>query len=120
MASLAAAPPPPVKVQFAPVTPTHGLDNNTEIDWDAASDAPSGTHYEIVWRPMTAPDWTRSIPAERLTSVADGKYSDNSGHYSITIPVSKDNVIFGVCAVDAKGHRSPAVVPWPAPRPTRG
>jgi hypothetical protein len=120
MASLASAPPPPVHVQFAPVTPTHGLDNNTEIAWDGGPGAPAGTHYEIVWRPTAAPDWTRSIPADRLASAPNGRYSVSSGHYSITIPVSKDNVIFAVRAVDAKGHRSPAVVPWPAPRPPRG
>ncbi|MGA8528514.1 MAG: peptidase M28, partial [Acidobacteriaceae bacterium] len=74
---------------------------------------PADTHYEIVWRPTAAPDWTRSIPADRLASVPNGKYSAASGHYSITIPVSKDNVIFAVRAVDAKGHRSPAAVPWP-------
>jgi Peptidase family M28 len=120
MASLASAPPPPVDVRFAPVTPTHGLDNNTEIGWDAARGAPAETHYEIVWRPTAAPDWTRSIAADRLASVSEGKYSNSGGHYAVTIPVSKDNVIFGVRAVDAHGHRSPAVVPWPAPRPSRG
>ncbi|HEX3987725.1 MAG TPA: M28 family peptidase [Acidobacteriaceae bacterium] len=121
MASLASAPPPPVNVQYPP--PPHVFTNaidNTEIVWDAATGAPADTHYEIVWRPTAAPDWTRSIPADRLASVAEGKYSASDGHYSITIPVSKDNVIFGVRAVDSKGHRSPAVVPWPAPRPTRG
>ena len=30
-----------------------------------------------------------------------------------TLPISKDNVIFAVRAVDAKGHRSLAVVPVP-------
>jgi len=29
------------------------------------------------------------------------------------VPVSKDNVIFAVRAVDAKGHRSSAMVPLP-------
>jgi hypothetical protein len=29
------------------------------------------------------------------------------------LPVSKDNVIFGVRAVDAAGHRSVAVTPIP-------
>ncbi|HEY1808336.1 MAG TPA: M20/M25/M40 family metallo-hydrolase [Acidobacteriaceae bacterium] len=119
MASIASAPPPPIDVKFAPVTPTHGLDNNTEIAWDAAAGAPADTHYEILWRPTAAADWTRSILADRLASASLGKYSDAGGHYSITIPVSKDNVIFGVRAVDAKGHRSPAVVPWPAPRSPR-
>ncbi len=32
---------------------------------------------------------------------------------SATLPVSKDNVIFGVRSVDARGHRGPAVVPLP-------
>jgi len=31
----------------------------------------------------------------------------------VTVPVSKDNVIFAVRAVDAKGHRSLAMVPQP-------
>jgi hypothetical protein len=30
-----------------------------------------------------------------------------------TLPLSKDNVVFAVRAVDAKGHRSLAVVPMP-------
>jgi Peptidase family M28 len=114
LASLASAPPPPVNVQFPP--PPHVFNNSindTEIEWDAAPGTPADTHYEIVWRPTAAPDWTRSIPADRLASVPNGKYSAASGHYSITIPVSKDNVIFAVRAVDAKGHRSPAAVPWP-------
>jgi hypothetical protein len=36
-----------------------------------------------------------------------------AGETSVTLPVSKDNVIFGVRAVDAAGHRSVAVVPMP-------
>lgn len=121
MAVLASAPPPPVAVQYPPPAGafTNAL-NNTEITWDQGPDTPSGTHYEIVWRPLAAPDWTRSIAAEKLAAVPDGKFASTpEGHYAITIPVSKDNVIFGVRAVDAKGHRSPAVVPWPAPRPAR-
>jgi Peptidase family M28 len=117
MASLASAPPPPVTVQYPPPPRVFSIAlNNTEITWDPAPGTPSGTHYEIVWRPLAAPDWTRSILADKLASVPDGKFSSADGHYAITIPVSKDNVVFGVRAVDAKGHRSPAVVPWPAPR----
>ena len=120
MAVLASAPPAPVSVQYPPPPRVFTIAlNNTEIVWDQAPDAPSGTKFEIVWRPLAAPDWTRSILADKLTSIPDGKFSASDGHYAITIPVSKDNVIFGVRAVDAKGHRSPAVVPWPAPRPAR-
>jgi hypothetical protein len=124
MAVLASAPPAPGNVQY-PLPPrvfTNAL-NNTQIEWDQSPGTPAGTHYEIVWRPLAAPDWTRSIPADKLSSVTDGKFSSSpEGHYSITIPVSKDNVLFGVRAVDGHGHRSPAVVPWPAapaPRATR-
>ncbi|MGA8109324.1 MAG: M20/M25/M40 family metallo-hydrolase [Acidobacteriaceae bacterium] len=120
MAVLDAAPPPPVNVQYPPTRVFNNTINDTDIVWDQAPGTPAGTHYEILWRPTAAPDWTRSIPASRLSSVPDGQFSVSGTHYSVQLPVSKDNVIFGVRAVDAKGHRSPAVVPWPAPRPTRG
>jgi hypothetical protein len=121
MAVLAAAPPPPVNVQYPPPPQVfNNAINNTDIEWDQAPGTPSGTHYEIVWRPLAAPDWTRSIAADKLATIPEGKFSSTAeGHYSVELPVSKDNVIFGVRATDAKGHRSPAVVPWPAPRPTR-
>ena len=115
MAVLADAPPAPVNVQYPPPPQvfTNAL-NNTAIEWDEGSGTPAGTHYEIVWRPLAAPDWQRSIPAERLAAVKDGKFASTpEGHFSVQIPVSKDNVVFGVRAVDAHGHRSPAVVPWP-------
>jgi len=121
MAVLAAAPPAPVSVQYPPPPQefTNAI-NNTEIEWEEGPGTPAGTHYEIVWRPLAAADWQRSIPAERLAAVIDGKFaSTQEGHFSVQIPVSKDNVIFGVRAIDAHGHRSAAVVPWPAPRPAR-
>ncbi len=121
MAELASAPPAPVGVQYPPPPRVFTIAlNDTEITWAQAPDTPAGTKYEIVWRPLAAPDWTRAIPAEKLASLPEGKFSATDGNFAITIPVSKDNVIFGVRAVDAKGHRSPAVVPWPAPRPARG
>jgi hypothetical protein len=116
MAVLASAPPAPANVQYPPPPRvfTNEL-NNTQIDWDQGPGAPTGTHYEIVWRPLAAPDWTRSIAADKLATVPDGKFASTpEGHFSIQIPVSKDNVLFGVRAVDGHGHRSPAVVPWPA------
>jgi hypothetical protein len=46
--------------------------------------------------------------------VTDGQFASlPDGQFSVQLPISKDNVIFGVRAVDAHGHRSPAVVPWP-------
>jgi hypothetical protein len=58
-----------------------------------------------VWRELSAAGWQRSI------SAGQGRSAD--GTWSITLPISKDNVIFGVRAVDGAGHRSPAVVPVP-------
>jgi hypothetical protein len=99
MATLAAAPPPPEKVRIV----AKELDNDTTLRWAAGSGAPVGAAYEIVWRETTAPDWQRGLLAAK--SDADS--------YAATIPVSKDNVIFGVRAVDAAGHRSVAVAPLP-------
>ena len=99
LATLASAPPPPREVKIV----TKELDNNTTLHWRAGDGAPAGTGYEIIWRETSAPDWQRSLPAK--TSGGDS--------FTTTVPVSKDNVIFGVRAVDATGHRSVAVTPLP-------
>ena len=102
MAVLASAPPPPDKVRIV----TRNLDNNTTLNWVDGPGTPAGTSYEIVWRETAAPNWERfkaSEPSER----------GSDGTYAVTLPVSKDNVIFGVRAVDAAGHRSVAVAPMP-------
>ena len=96
MAVLASAPPPPEKARVV----TRNLDNKTTLHWDNGPGAPSSTGYEIVWRETAAPQWQRVFPVK-------------AGETSVTLPVSKDNVIFGVRAVDAAGHRSVAVVPMP-------
>ncbi|MGC1781070.1 MAG: M28 family metallopeptidase [Acidobacteriaceae bacterium] len=90
----------------APGTPTNArlimdkVDNNTELAWDAPAGAPPGTTYQVVWRDTTAPDW---------------QFYDAVGTAThVTVPVSKDNVIFGVRSVNAKGQRSPAAFPFPA------
>jgi hypothetical protein len=96
MAVLASAPPPPAEVRIV----THNLDNNSTLKWSHAPGAPAGTQYEIVWRETSAPDWQRSLAVKQ-------------GEQSITVPVSKDNVIFGVRATDSAGHRSLAVALLP-------
>ena len=93
LATLASAPPPPTNPQLI----TTDLDNNTTLQWGSEA-AAAGVWYEVVWRELTAPQWERSL------SVTDKK---------ITLPVSKDNVIFGVRSVDPAGHRSLTVVPTP-------
>jgi hypothetical protein len=112
LAVLAAAPPEPANVKVL----TSNLDNNTQLMWENGPGAPAATKYEIVWRAMDAPDWQRSILADKAgaTVVAATESGTAAATWSVTLPVSKDNVIFGVRAVDAAGHRSPAVVPEPA------
>jgi hypothetical protein len=100
LATLAAAPAPPQDVRIV----TKNLDNNTTLHWAAGAGAAQGVSYEVVWRETSAPEWQRSLRA----SVA---YA--SGSYAMTLPISKDNVIFGVRSVDAAGHRSVAVAPVP-------
>lgn len=110
MASLATAPPPPMDVKVV----VSKLDNNSELEWKDGPGAPKDTHYIVVWRPTAAPDWTRQMDAAQLAHVHDGAYQKKAdGSYVVTVPVSKDNVIFGVEAVGAHGQRSTAVVPMP-------
>ena len=100
LATLSAAPAPPRDVKIV----TRALDNNTTLRWSPGDGAPAGTAYEVVWRETSAPDWQRSTTARVQ---ADG------GNFAATLAISKDNVIFGVRAFDAAGHRSVAVVPTP-------
>lgn len=100
LAGLAAAPPPPQNVRIT----TSGLDNNSTLHWTTGPGAPPSTTYEIVWRETTAPDWQRSSPAAQSAA---------PGTLSATLPISKDNVIFGIRAIDPSGHRSVAVTPTP-------
>jgi hypothetical protein len=96
LATLAGAPSEPQHVRVL----TRNLDNNTELTWDPSAFAPPGTTYEVVWRDTTEELWTHARSAGAETH--------------ITLDVSKDNVLFGVRAVDAAGHRSLPVAPVPA------
>ncbi len=92
LASLASAPALPANVKMQ----TKNLDNDTTLTWELSAGAAS---YEVVWRSTNAADW------EYVQTVSSGTRA--------TVKVSKDNVIFGVRAVDAVGHRSLPVVPEP-------
>ncbi len=96
LATLASAPGIPQNVHVL----TAALDNNTELTWDPPTGAPTGTTYEIVWRATELPSWTTLVSA--------------GSSMTIKLPVSKDNVIFGVRSVSPTGHRSIAVLPIPA------
>jgi Zn-dependent M28 family amino/carboxypeptidase len=88
----------------APGTPknarvvTSNLTNDTELVW-ARGTEPDLAGYEIVWRETTAPEWTNVRRVGDVTTA--------------TIDLSKDNVFFGVRAVDRAGHRSPVAFPTP-------
>ena len=92
LASLAWAPAPPTSVKMQ----TKNLDNDTTLTWEPSAGAAA---YEVVWRSTSAPDW------EYVQTVSSGTRA--------TLKVSKDNVIFGVRALDQAGHRSLPVVPEP-------
>jgi hypothetical protein len=96
LATLALAPPPPSEVKVM----TKNLDNNTTLTWQAGTGALAGAQYRVVWRAIASPMW------EHAQVVTEGM--------TVTLPVSKDNVIFGVEAMDQVGHRSVAVPPLPA------
>jgi hypothetical protein len=99
LATLASAPAAPEEVRVV----TTNLDNNSTLHWKPGAGTPASAHYDIVWRDTSAPDWQfhQPVPA------ADAAQS------SITLPVSKDNVIFGVRACNRAGQCSPAVPPLP-------
>ena len=105
LATLAAAPDLPQNVRIL----TAELDNNTQLTWEAPVGAPASTTYEVVWRDTSAATWTTFASAGSATT--------------LKLPISKDNVIFGVRSVDSVGHRSYAVFPMPlgrtSPAPAR-
>jgi len=98
LATLAAAPGTPTELKLD----TARQEDSSTLSWKAPAGAPAGMHYELLWRETTAPDWqyVQAVPA-----------AAGDGAVTITVPVSKDNVIFGVRAVDAAGHRGLVVTP---------
>ena len=94
LASLASAPAPPVDVRLL----TKSLQNDSTLEWKP-SPGKLATGYEVLWRDSTAANWEHMQAVGNVTRA--------------TLPVSKDNVIFAVRAVDAKGHRSLPIVPTP-------
>jgi Peptidase family M28 len=101
LSTLASSPGVPQNVRVV----TTDLDNNTTLKWDPPAAAPTSIRYQIVWRETTASDWQFSADAS--------KYGATKGNNSVTLPVSKDNVFFGVRACDPVWHCSQAVAPMP-------
>jgi hypothetical protein len=99
LATLAASPGIPTELKIV----TAKLENGTTLSWKALEGvAAEGLHYELLWRETTASDWqyVQQVPAGSADRTV-----------TLTVPVSKDNVIFGVRAVDAAGHRGLMVTP---------
>lgn len=98
LATLAASPGIPTELKID----ARKLENGTTLNWKAPEGAPTGLHFELLWRETTASDWQyiQTVPAASGTEPV-----------SLTVPVSKDNVIFGVRTVDAAGHRGLVATP---------
>jgi len=72
------------------------LGNDTLLRWSPPSE-PDIAGYEVVWRETTSPVW---------------QHTQNVGNFTeARLPVSKDDVFFGVRAYDKDGFRSPVVFP---------
>lgn len=100
LATLASSPGAPVNPRI--VVRDRKLSNQTTLSWEPPPGAGAGVHYEVVWRETTAPEWQYEKEV--------GPQAD-ANPVTVTLPVAMDNVVFGVRAVDAKGHRSLTLVP---------
>jgi Zn-dependent M28 family amino/carboxypeptidase len=100
LAALAMAPAAPRGAQVETVK----LENDTTLHWDANKE-PDLAGYRVVWRDTTAPLWQSHKDVGNVTKV--------------TLPMSKDNVVFGVQAIDKDGNVSVATYPTPF-QPPRG
>lgn len=91
LATLALAPPTP-KAQML----NHDLSYDTTLQWQPV---PGAATYQLVWRATSDATWTHVRDVGAATSA--------------TVPVSKDDWIVAVRALDAEGHASVAAYPEP-------
>jgi len=94
LATLAWAPAPPKGVRLD----ASGLTNDSTLEW-APSDDAEVAGYRVVWRDTGSATWQHATDVGKVTRA--------------TLPVSKDNVVFGVQAVSKKGFASLASFPLP-------
>jgi hypothetical protein len=92
LASLATAPSPPVAVRIE----TLQLENRTTLSWRANPEADIAG-YEIVWRETTAPFWQGVEFVGNVTRAS--------------VPISKDDYVLSLRAVNRAGQRSLATYP---------
>nr|WP_316640157.1 M28 family metallopeptidase [uncultured Roseateles sp.] len=98
LATLALAPAAPQNVKLEAIE----LDNNSTLRWDANTE-PGLKGYRVVWRETGSPTWQQQRDVGLVTRT------------TIT-GVSKDNVVFGVQAIGARGQASLASYPLPMSR----
>ena len=97
LATLALAPAAPSDVKLD----ASALTNDSTLVWAVSAD-PGVVGYRVVWRDTGAATWQHAQDVGRVGTV--------------TLPVSKDNVVFGVQALSACGHASLAAYPLPLMR----
>jgi hypothetical protein len=95
--ALATNPSTPKGLQIHTTPPgTFSGTNFTTLTWNASPEADL-VGYEVVMRETTEADWSSAIDVGNVTAV--------------TLDISKDNVQFGLRAVNQAGHRSPVAFP---------
>ena len=95
LASLAFGPSAPQEVQMENLF----LENNTTFRWKANPE-PDVIGYRVLWRETITPFWQKSEDFGNVTRAT-------------VIGVSKDNVVFGLQAIDKFGNASVATFPKP-------
>jgi hypothetical protein len=100
LATLAMSPGIPQQVRVS----TSNLDNDTILRWESPKNCSGDLSYQIVWRETAVNDWQYAAEAKDFPDKAPN---------SVRLPISKDNVFFGVRACTSKGICSQAVPPVP-------
>ena len=108
LATMASAPGQPKTATMS----ARNQDNNSVMKFTVPDGAPSGTWYQLVWRETDASDWQYSSDVAKYDDKVEG------ATHTVTVPISKDNVYFGIRSCDKAGHCSTAVAPYPE-LPTR-
>jgi hypothetical protein len=88
MWALATGPGTPENLRIHVTAPPSLAGITTTLTWKA-NPGPNLAGYEVVTREITSPDWTDAIDARNVTT--------------ITLDIARDNVQFGLRAVDQAG-----------------
>lgn len=91
LASLAWAPPAPIKVEIGGI-----VEPSTKLRWEKVNGDIAG--YKIYWRETTSPIWEYS------------RFVGDVNEFTLT-GIVIDNYFFGVSSVGKNGHESPVVFP---------